>query len=95
MLCQPLAGWGGAAPRSVLGRFSGVKGCCAIAARRLGLALDPGASAAVVGQVWAGQGLPPRCAASRREGARGVLVGLEVLGFGCAVARRRKTWRAM
>jgi hypothetical protein len=54
MLCQPLAGKGGATPRSVFGRFSGVKGCYAIAARRPGPALDPGASAAMVGQVWAG-----------------------------------------
>ena len=53
--------------RSVFGRFCGVKGCCAIAARRPGPAVDSGASAAIVGQLWAGQGLPPRCAAFHRR----------------------------
>jgi hypothetical protein len=79
----------------VFGRFSGVKGCCAIAARRPMAALDPGASAAMVGQVWAGQGLPPRRAASRREGARGCAGQAGDAGVGCAVVRTRKTWRAM
>jgi hypothetical protein len=36
MLCQALGWKGGVSPRSVFGRFSGVKGCCAIAARRPG-----------------------------------------------------------
>ena len=51
LLCcvNPFGGKGGGTPRSVFGRFSGVKGCCAIAARRPRPALDFGASAAIVG----------------------------------------------
>ena len=43
LLCcvNPFGGKGGGTPRSVFGRFSGVKGCCAIAARRPGPPLTP------------------------------------------------------
>lgn len=81
--------------RSVFGRFSGVKGCCAIAARRPVAALDPGASAAMVGQVWAGQGLPPQRTASRRARARAGAGQGAGAGVGCAAVRTRKIWRAM
>jgi hypothetical protein len=66
----------------VFGRFSGVKGCCAIAARRPVAALDPGASAAMVGRC--GQARP--CPGSARRLAARELgrmpVRLLVLGLG-------------
>jgi hypothetical protein len=69
LLCcvNPFGGKGGATPRSVFGRFSGVKGCCAIAARQPGPSLTPEPRRPLWGSCWAGQGLPPRCAASRRR----------------------------
>jgi hypothetical protein len=43
LLCcvNPVGGKGGGTPRSVFGRFSGVKACCAIAVRRPGPAVPP------------------------------------------------------
>jgi hypothetical protein len=94
LLCcvNPFGGKGGGTPRSVFGRFSGVKGCCAIAARRPGPPLTPEPRRPLGGSCGQARACPR--GARRPAADHGGCAG-QAAGVGCAAARRRKTWRAM
>jgi hypothetical protein len=79
MLCQPLAA---GTPRSVFGRFSGVKGCLQSLRGGRWPPLTPGASAAMAGQVGQAGACPRGARRPAREGAGACAVRLLVLGWG-------------